>query len=184
MGNREALLDGARKCLLEKGYGRTTVRDIAAAAGVSMAAIGYHFGSKEALLNAALVELNGAELGCEIEHALAAADPQQDPIDRFATALDSIAETFSRHRHLLAASMEGFAQAERNPEVRSLLAEGHRRAIAALTELLSNIEPEHAAEVAALYYTTLTGLMSQWLVDPDNAPKGATLARAVRALTR
>ncbi|MGH4006514.1 MAG: TetR family transcriptional regulator, partial [Pseudonocardiaceae bacterium] len=44
MGNREDLLAGAKRCLYEKGYGRTTARDIAAAAGgVSLAAIGYHF---------------------------------------------------------------------------------------------------------------------------------------------
>lgn len=54
MSNRDDLLDGARSCLYEKGYARTTARDIATAAGVSLAAIGYHFGSKEALLHAAL----------------------------------------------------------------------------------------------------------------------------------
>jgi AcrR family transcriptional regulator len=32
MGNREALLEGARECLSERGYARTTARDIAAAA--------------------------------------------------------------------------------------------------------------------------------------------------------
>ena len=54
MGNREDLLNGAKVCLLEKGYARTTARDIASASGVSLAAIGYHFGSKEALLGEAL----------------------------------------------------------------------------------------------------------------------------------
>ncbi|MGH3648185.1 MAG: TetR/AcrR family transcriptional regulator, partial [Micromonosporaceae bacterium] len=51
MGNREALLEGAKRCFHEKGYARTTARDIAQASGVSLAAIGYHFGSKEALMN-------------------------------------------------------------------------------------------------------------------------------------
>jgi AcrR family transcriptional regulator len=45
MGNREDLLAGALECLKTKGWTRTTVRDIAAAAGVNHAAIGYHFGS-------------------------------------------------------------------------------------------------------------------------------------------
>jgi hypothetical protein len=40
----------------EEGYARTTARDIAAAAGTSMAAIGYHFRSKDALLMAAMLE--------------------------------------------------------------------------------------------------------------------------------
>ena len=55
MGNREALLDGAKRCLIEKGYSKTTARDIAEAAGVSLAAIGYHFGSKESLLEQAFM---------------------------------------------------------------------------------------------------------------------------------
>ena len=55
MGNREALLTAAKQCLLEKGYNRTTARDIASAAGVSLAAIGYHFSSKDALLTEALL---------------------------------------------------------------------------------------------------------------------------------
>ena len=52
MGNREALLEGAKHCLYEKGYARTTARDISTAAGTSLAAIGYHYRSTEALLNA------------------------------------------------------------------------------------------------------------------------------------
>ncbi len=57
MGNRDDLLDGAVRCLRDKGWARSTVRDIAAAAGVSHAAIGYHFGSREALLTAFLDRL-------------------------------------------------------------------------------------------------------------------------------
>src|SRR5262249_60393129 len=60
MGNREALLAGAKRCLIEKGYARTTARDIAAASGGSLAAIGYHFGSKDALMNQALYGRIGA----------------------------------------------------------------------------------------------------------------------------
>ena len=35
MGHREDLLAGAVRCLREKGYGRTTARDIVAASGAS-----------------------------------------------------------------------------------------------------------------------------------------------------
>ena len=54
MGNREDLLAGARKVIIERGAAKATARDIAAAAGVSLAAIGYHFGSKERLITEAL----------------------------------------------------------------------------------------------------------------------------------
>jgi len=59
MGNREELLVGAKRCLREKGLSRTTARDLSAASGVSLAAIGYHFGSKEALLSQAMIEATG-----------------------------------------------------------------------------------------------------------------------------
>ena len=70
----------------EKGYARTTARDIAATSGVSLAAIGYHFGSMEALLNAAMIQAI-EEWGQEIGSALAAdvaAAPDAPPLERFA----------------------------------------------------------------------------------------------------
>lgn len=45
--------------MADKGFARTTSRDIANTAGVSLAAIGYHFGSTVALLNTALIEAMG-----------------------------------------------------------------------------------------------------------------------------
>ena len=55
MGHREDLLVGAVACLREKGYARTTARDIVAASGTNLASIGYHYGSVTALLNAAVL---------------------------------------------------------------------------------------------------------------------------------
>ena len=55
--HRDQLVKGAIKCLQTKGYARTTARDIATASGANLASIGYHFGSKEALLNEAMIRL-------------------------------------------------------------------------------------------------------------------------------
>src|SRR5687768_12943490 len=57
VSHREDLIAGAIKCLQTKGYARTTARDITAASGANLASIGYHFGSKEALLNEALIRI-------------------------------------------------------------------------------------------------------------------------------
>ncbi|WP_201724813.1 TetR/AcrR family transcriptional regulator, partial [Streptomyces antimycoticus] len=56
MGHREQLMAGAKRCLEERGFARTTSRDIAAAANAPLGTINYHYGSKERLLNAALLE--------------------------------------------------------------------------------------------------------------------------------
>lgn len=57
MGHREDLLEGAKRCLLEKGFLRTTARDIVKESGTNLASIGYHYGSKDALLAQAYVAL-------------------------------------------------------------------------------------------------------------------------------
>src|SRR5947207_1143650 len=95
MGNREALLAGAKRCLIEKGYARTTARDIAAASGVSLAAIGYHFGSKDALMNQAIYEFVG-EWGDEVERALSAEGAlDAEPLKRFESIMARTIESIS-----------------------------------------------------------------------------------------
>ena len=68
MGHKEDLLAGAKRCLLERGYAGTTARDIVAASHTNLASIGYHFGSKDALLTEAMIELIG-EWGKKFEAA-------------------------------------------------------------------------------------------------------------------
>ena len=46
---RGRLIEAAMELFAEKGYEGTSVRDLAAAAGVNVAAVNYHFGSKDAL---------------------------------------------------------------------------------------------------------------------------------------
>jgi AcrR family transcriptional regulator len=51
---RGRLIDVAIALFAEKGYEGTSVRDLATAAGVNVAAVSYHFGSKDALYHEAL----------------------------------------------------------------------------------------------------------------------------------
>lgn len=52
---RERVLDAAERLFAEQGYAGTSLRSIVAAAGVNLAAIHYHFRSKESLLEAVVV---------------------------------------------------------------------------------------------------------------------------------
>lgn len=186
MGNREALLAGATRCLYEKGYARTTARDIASAAGVSLAAIGYHFGSKEALLNAALIQAIGA-WGDEVERALAAeSDPAASPMERFEATWERVIASFAQHRQLWAASFEVFAQIDRAPEVRRFLAEALQQGRLGLASLFQHLDvgdDEQAVwAVGSFYQALMTGVLEQWLADPARAPSGRDLADALRAI--
>ncbi len=53
-GTREAILDAAAHAFADEGYDRTSIRGVAAVAGVDPALIIHYFGSKEELFKAAL----------------------------------------------------------------------------------------------------------------------------------
>lgn len=176
MGHRELLLSAARRCLEQRGYARTTARDLVAESGTNLASIGYHFGSKEALLNEAL-------MGAFAEYtdkllALAAMSPGDgDPLGRLRQAWTVMAEGFADARPLLVAFIEAMAQAERNPELRAQLAGGYERLRAtiatAITALHPGIPGDRARSVASFLMLVCDGLTVQWLLDPQRAPSGA-----------
>lgn len=183
MGNREALLDGAKRCLYEKGYARTTARDIATASGVSLAAIGYHFGSTEALLQAAMIDAI-EEWGDEMERALAVG-PGTDtaPMERFVAVWTRVIVSFATHRQLWMATFEIFTQIDHAPEVRRFLADAIHEGRFGLAALFTGREDAaDARAVGSFYYALLVGMMAQWLVDPERAPSGEDLAAALRRI--
>ncbi len=53
-GTREAILDAAVQAFADEGYDRTSIRGVAAVAGVDPALVLHYFGSKEGLFGAAL----------------------------------------------------------------------------------------------------------------------------------
>src|SRR5262249_28386560 len=125
VGHREQLLDGAKKCLLDRGYARTTARDIVAASGTNLASIGYHFGSKEALLTQAMVTAIG-DWAAEVAHALGQAR-RRDPLARFQAMIDGLIRSFQAQPNLWKASFEITAFAERDPQLKQLLADATER---------------------------------------------------------
>ncbi|OBB81490.1 TetR family transcriptional regulator [Mycobacterium colombiense] len=160
MGNREDLLRGAKQCLVERGWSNTTVRDIAASAGVSHAAIGYHFGNRERLLVEALVE----ELD-ELDGRMAPDGRSAAPADRWRALIES----FATDKSLWTSQLEAIVAAQRNDELRTRLAHGQRRARADMG--------------GSIPLAILIGLMIQSLIDPQGAPTAAQAISEMRALT-
>jgi AcrR family transcriptional regulator len=182
VGNREDLLAGAKRCLFEKGYARTTARDIATASGTSLAAIGYHFRTTEALLNAALFEAIG-EFGAELERALTADDSGAGtPYERFERYWSRVIDSMATHRQLWAATLEILPQVDRLPELRAALAEGLQGGRQLWASLLQGLDPgsPDTQPVGSFYQALLSGVLVQWLVDPDRAPSSRDLAGALR----
>ena len=187
MGNREDLIAGAKRCLLEKGYAATTARDIAAASGVSLAAIGYHFGSKDALMNLAVFNLIG-EWADELQSAMAA-DQVLDspPLQRFEAAADRTLRSFGgQDKGLWAAQLELLGLVERNDELRAFLASVQELGGRGLAELFLGIEmaadPETSRLAGTVMHALFIGLMAKYFLDPGHAPTAQDFAAGLRII--
>src|SRR5678809_546336 len=53
-GTKTRILDAAERLFVEHGFEATSLRSLTSAAGVNLAAVNYHFGSKEELFQAVL----------------------------------------------------------------------------------------------------------------------------------
>jgi AcrR family transcriptional regulator len=175
MGNREDLLAGALECLKTKGWTRTTVRDIAAAAGVNHAAIGYHFGSREALLIEAFGQAMD-EWGAESEAAIRAAlSPDAGPREQYEAFWRQVIASYAANRWLWLATVEAAVQAEHSPKLRELLAASMRQGRAGLAAGLlrvaeDTLDPQAEQTLGSVQLALMSGVLVQRLVDPDHAP--------------
>ena len=180
MGHREQLLDAARRLLVERGSAHITARDLVAESGTNLASIGYHFGSKDALINAA-IEAAFDDWADQLA-ALVMSDPDATPIERgmatWLTALDTLPD----RKPILQAFVDCVAQAQRVPALQAQLAEHYAKARTRVAELvaLSLDEDIPAGDprcraIATFVISVLDGLTLQWLIDPDHCPSSDEL---------
>jgi AcrR family transcriptional regulator len=187
MGHREDLLEGAKRCLLEKGFLRTTARDIVKESGTNLASIGYHYGSKDALLAQAYVSLVEAtgdrfEPGGAGERALST-DPGS--LERFQEVWSHIVGAVGESRAIWMLSFELIVQGDRMPEVRRMLVEAEEQGRSGLLPLFNGVpEEEQGKDVidseGRFYQTLLQGLMVQWLFNPETATDAGQLTEGLR----
>jgi AcrR family transcriptional regulator len=157
MGNREDLLAGARKAIMERGVAKTTARDIATAAGVSLAAIGYHFGSKERLITEALAEALGTGIGDSMD-ALIRESSGKPLLQAFAQMWDGMPEVFEANREGMLASLENLVRVARAPESQTF---------------------------AEMWFVLTQGLGVLWMITRGaNLPDGAKIAEAIAAVAK
>ncbi|WP_327224421.1 TetR/AcrR family transcriptional regulator [Streptomyces platensis] len=190
MGHREDLLEGAKRCLLEKGYARTTARDIVAASGANLASIGYHYGSKDALMRQAIIA-SSEEWGTGVAQVPAggeAVPADAEPLERFAAVWDLFLQRIATEREFIAAQVEVLGLLPRDAALREaigeVLPEGGE-GLVAIFEGVSDteVDAEAARVVGPFYQALLTGLMVQSLLTPDRMPTGRDLAAALRRVT-
>ncbi|MFF0559131.1 TetR/AcrR family transcriptional regulator [Streptomyces sp. NPDC004266] len=187
MGHKEDLLEGAKRCLLEKGYGRTTARDIVAASGTNLASIGYHYGSKDALLQQAFLALTeewgeqAGAAGAEGAEALPA-----DPYERFHAVWEQVIAAAGASRPVWKLQTEVVTRIDDDEKLREAIKEPQREGRLGMAQGFLGIDPEadpEKARVAGLLCQALaTGVMIQWMVDPETAPSADDLTAGLRVL--
>jgi len=181
--HKEALLEAAKRLLREQGYAHTTARDLVAASGTNLASIGYHFGSKEALLTEALGD--AFEEWTERVDAAGWAASDAAPLDRLVAALTAMVADLGEARPLFIAYLEAMAQAERSPALREKLAgqyEANRRQVAAsiVAAIGGDTGPGSDADaIASLLIAIADGLLMQSFLDPGRLPSGEELTGAL-----
>ncbi|MFE3187824.1 TetR/AcrR family transcriptional regulator [Nocardia sp. NPDC059240] len=176
MGTREDLLVAAKQCLAERGYARTTVRDIVAASGANLAAINYHFGTRDKLLNQAMIEATAAAVTRMLDSLPGDAAP--GPAARLDAFWHRLIDSFAADREVWIANVEALAQAVHSPDLRVEIGAAQQDARSGLAHDLGNDNPA----VGAVLQTLIGGLLVQYLIDPDHAPTPQDLTTGLRAL--
>ncbi|WP_280269841.1 TetR family transcriptional regulator [Nocardia wallacei] len=187
MGNREDLLAGARKAILERGLAKVTARDIAAAAGVSLAAIGYHFGSKDRLVSEAVTEGVGGEIGDSVEAAIREAGEGRSLWESIGPTWDGFLDAVRNNHEQLLLSLENGVRIARSPELQTYLSEATEGAYADIAASLRAVHPElsaaEARAVAKLYFVLFQGFAMLHLLAPSgDLLHGEDVELAVRTL--
>lgn len=99
MTTKEKLLDAAERLIGDQGYASTSLRQIISEAGVNLASVHYHFGSKEELLDEVIarhagpVNVRRGELLAQAEREAAPDVPQVEQVlDAFLRPIFEVAE--------------------------------------------------------------------------------------------
>jgi len=184
MGHREDLLEGAKRCLLAKGFVRTTARDLVKESGTNLASIGYHYGSKDALLAQAYIALvEGMADGFEGPELAGA----PGSLERFQEVWTNVVATMSDPGSFWRLSVEIIAMGDQLPQVRDELAKAQREGSRGFVELFTGVPEaevtDETTDTLGRFYTTLMlGLIAQWTFDPKSAPDAGALTEGLRRL--
>jgi AcrR family transcriptional regulator len=179
--HRTRLLEAARMLLREREYGNITARDLVNASHTNLGSIGYHFGSKEGLLNEAIglafedwADAIGRAIGGEAHAGLPAL---------MANSLRAVLDEYDSMRPYHQAFIEALARSARSPQLREQLAAHYRRqrdrVAGWITDSLPNtLEQHQARRLASLLLATADGMLIQSFIDPDDVPTSRQLATA------
>jgi AcrR family transcriptional regulator len=148
----ERILEAAERLFAERGFDAVSLREINRAAGANVAAIHYHFGSKEALLRAVLDRI----VGPIVQARLTALDAALDDVEGGPLDVYTILNAFVRP------DVEAVARLhQRNPAIAGFFA----RTYVSPTPFVATIVGEQFASCATRFFPELGRALPQ--LSPD-----------------
>jgi AcrR family transcriptional regulator len=179
--HRTRLLQAARILLREREYANITARDLVAASNTNLGSIGYHFGSKEALLNEAIglaLEDWAEAIGSAIRGEERAGLPAL-----MASSLRVVLDEYDSIRPYYLAFIEALARSARSPKLREQLAAHYNRQRDRVADwiaesLTDTLEHDEARHLASLLIGTADGMLIQSFIEAKDTPSSGELATA------
>ena len=166
---KNRILDAAEKLFAEKGLDGTSHRDLTNSAGVNLAAVNYHFGSKQAVLAAVFERRIGpinAERMARLEDAERGGDADLDGILRafLGPAFERVGRTKREHSDFM--RLVGRTHGETNEDVRACFIHQFDEVFERFSKALSRIA-QLPPRVAQLRLRFVIGSMAHLLVWHD-----------------
>lgn len=180
LAKREEILDCALESFIDKGYDRTSVREIARAAGLSQAGLLHHFANKESLFLEVLRRRDEESVSGNEERGVHSVHGLIDAVERNAAqvglvGLYVVMSAESAHTEGLA---RDFFRGRYAWVLEDIAADAARMQEAG--ELTSRLT---ALEIASLLVAAADGLQVQWLLDPEGVDMPERMRALVAALS-
>ena len=168
---KERILDAAEQLFADLGFATTSLRDITSEAGVNLASVNYHFGSKEALLSAVLArriapinELRTQRLD-EVERGAAGAmgSALEDVLRAFiAPPFEMKAECGDGDRNFV--RLIGRVHVETNEEFRTAFINQFMTVFSRFTDALQRVLPDIEPNEITARFWFLVGAMAHTMM--------------------
>lgn len=166
---RKQILDSSLRLFSEKGFARTSVRDIAQAAGITDAAIYYHFDSKRDLFEALLDE-RGFTTALESLETTELSEIRATPREAFIGLATGALEFLYQNKDLMKILMlEAMAEDEVAAEEYRILVERWERALARILRHYADqglLRTEAVDELATQIAVTVIGAFADYMMTP------------------
>jgi AcrR family transcriptional regulator len=189
---KDRILGAAEELFAQHGFGGTSLRQVTSRADVNIAAVNYHFGSKENLVNEVFrrrMDEMSAQRVAQLKAAQAEAPGELEPI---LAAFIEPALALAQDRHGGAAFIRVIARAyaEKNDRLRKFLSEQYGHVLRAFAKALSDCLPQLSKEELYWRLDFVAGALTYAMADfglikrPSGVSEAAHRQRAARELIR